>query len=130
MKNKIKKCICMALVMCMATSMLIADVQNVQAVDFSTYYAPEDTFEVSYDESKYTIFWASRKKITCKSQYGSMWGNLAKNDKLGTATIRIYYLEPKEKTGGYYYGTTGCQVSMNPVMVKGDVSGMVTPLVV
>lgn len=125
MKKLIKKCLSITLVVCVMASMMIVDVSLANAATFSTTpSSPDDKFVVSYDSSKYTIYWVSRKKITSKSQYGSMWWNLDEDDKLGTATIRTYYLEPKSSVGGYYYAIAGCQVSMDPVDVAGDVTGM------
>lgn len=85
----------------------------------------DDKVAVTYDTSKYTYLGISRVKVTCYSQYGSMWSDLDKGDKLGYALIRFYYLEPKNSAGnGAYYGITGVQVSMNPCDVAGDISGM------
>lgn len=127
MKKLLKKCVCMTLVVCMMASMMISDASIVNAASFSTTpSSPDDKFYVSYDSSKYTIYWVSRTKITSRSQYGSMWSDLDKGDKLGTATIRAYYLEPKSSTGGYYYAMAGCQISMDPSSLRrtGDVFGM------
>ena len=64
-------------------------------------YSPDDECKISYDSSKYTAVWMSRKKIIMRSQYGSMWKDLDEDDKLGSATIRFYYLQPKAKTGNW-----------------------------
>lgn len=80
---------------------------------------------VSYDESKYQIYWTARVKITSRNQYGSGWSNLDEGDVLGTATINTYYLEPKEsEEDGGYYAIAGCQVRMEPEEVDGNVKGM------
>lgn len=127
MKVLLKKCLCMALVMCMIVPMMMFDASVVGAEEkkFSTSKGADDKYYVSYDSSKYKIYWVSRKKVTARSQYGSMWSDLDKDDKLGTATIRAYYLEPKSAVdGSSYYAMAGCQISMDPEDVAGDVSGM------
>lgn len=127
MKKLLKKCVCMTLVVCMMASMMISDASIVNAEEkkFSnTSRSQDDKYYVSYDSSKYTIYWVSRKTVTLKSQYGSMWWDLDEGDTLGTATIRAYYLEPKSAVEGYYYAMAGCQISMDPQDVAGDVSGM------
>lgn len=98
---------------------------NVNAAEFSNpANSPDDKFVVSYDSKKYKIYWVGRKTITFRSQYGSMWRNLDEDDKLGTATIRTYYLEPKKAVNKKYYAIAGSQVSMDPIDVAGDVTGM------
>ena len=127
MKGLIKKSIgiTMAVVMLVITGM--SNMRTVNAADKefgSTEVGTEDKFSVSYDSSKYNIYWVSRKVIKCRSQHGSMWSNLDKGNLLGTATIKVYYLEPRGPVGYSYYATAGCQVSMNPVDLKGNVTGM------
>lgn len=119
MKKILKKCLCIILVMCSIFTKMMFEIPVVDAAITSS-----DKYSVSYDSSKYTIFWITREKINCYSQYGSMWGDLDKGDKLGSATLRFYYLEPKSKTDGSYYAKAGCQISMDPTSVAGDVSGM------
>lgn len=70
------------------------------------------------------MHYVSRKKIVCRNQYDSKWAELDKNSKLGTTTIKVCYLEPKEKTGDYYYAMAGCEVSLTPVKLSGDIFGM------
>ena len=113
-----KRIISLLLVMCMVASIMIIDVKKVHAASV------QDKFTVYYDTSKYDIYWMARRSVTCYSQYGSMWSDLDEDDKLGSATIRTYYLKPKYKTGDKYYGKVGCQITMNPVSVAGDVVGM------
>ncbi len=122
-----KRFIALVLVCCAVITGLKVNPKAAEAKDYCFAYnsgSEDDKFEVSYDKTKYNIYWVSRKKITCYSQYRSTWSALDKGSKLGTATLRIYYLEPKTKTGGSYYAITGCQVSMDPVTLEGNVRGM------
>lgn len=43
---------------------------------------------------------------------------------MGASTIRVYYLEPKEAINGSYYAMAGGQISIDPVSIKQNVSGM------
>jgi len=120
MKKFVKKLLCVMLVVCVILPGVVFDVEVATATASTT----DDKYNVSYDSSKYTIKWAARRKVYSYNQYGSMWSDLDKGDKLGSASIDIYYLEPKESREGEYYAIAGCRVLMNPVKVSGDVKGM------
>ena len=94
------------------------------AANFKTSFSTSDKPQVTYNKNAYTQYCISRVKVTCKSDYRSMWSNLDKGDTLGEATIRAYYLEPKSKTDGVYYAIAGCEVQMNPQSLGGNVMGM------
>ena len=122
-----KKIVSVIVSICIVVSMLLVNTSEAKAALFRSDaggYRPDDTYSVSYDSSKYTIYWVYRQTVNCYSQYGSLWADLDEGDYLGSATFRVYYLDPKSKLNGQYYGIVGCQVSMNPEDVAGDVSGM------
>lgn len=126
MKKFVQK-LCLVLLFSMLLTVLMTNVNIVNAESFKANgYEEDDKFKVSYDSQKYKIYWVSRKKITARSQYGSWWSDLDEGDRLGTATIRTYYLEPKSKVNGAYYAIAGCQISMDPCGLRkdGDIYGM------
>lgn len=84
----------------------------------------DDKFEIKYDKSLYNVYWFARKRLIFRSQYGSWWSDLDEGDRLGTATIKTCYLQPKKKMGSGYYGIACCKVSMDPCDVDGTVTGM------
>ena len=123
MKKTISKVLVFVLLLQMTLTILLADA-SVSAKEFKGGADNVNKFDVSYNRLQYHCWWVTRTTITFRSQYGSMWWHLDEGDKLGTATIRAYYLEPKISLGGRYYAMAGCQVSMDPCDVSGDVTGM------
>lgn len=126
MKTSLKKIAALLTCLSLLVGSFVFNVERVEAADlyFTRFQEDEDKYEVAYDSSKYNIYWVARVSYTLKSQYGSMWRKLDKNDKLGTATIRLYYLEPKKDLDGKYYAISGCKINMDPLIVEGSVVGM------
>lgn len=124
MKKESKKLMCLMLVVVMLIATVQTEANAATESSFGTNKGGDDKYSISYDDSKYKIYWSSRKKIVFNSQYGSTWLDLDKGDKLGTATIKAYYLEPLKSIGGEYYAMAGCQVSMDPVDLSDNVTGM------
>lgn len=126
MKTRFFKIISTIICLTLLVGSFAYNVESVEAANltFTRFQEDGDKYEVEYDSSNYTMFWVCRVTYTLKSQYGSMWKNLDNDDKLGTATLRLYYLEPKNDLDGKYYAITGCKINMDPVIVKGSVVGM------
>lgn len=126
MKTRFIKIISIVMCLSLLVGIFAFNAENVNAADltFTSVQSEEERYDVVYDSSKYDIYWVCREEIVCKSDYGSMWRYLDKGDTLGSATIRMYYLEPKNKVNSCYYAMAGCKVDMDPVKVKGNVVGM------
>lgn len=117
--NIIRKVFALVLSLCISCGIMNICVQTYAATD------ADDSYYVSYDPEYYHKVVATRYKRYCYCQYGSMWSNLDKGDRLGSFTVRMYYLEPLKKADGKnYYAIAGCQVSMDPEDVRGYVTGM------
>ena len=113
MKKILERSICVVLAMCMIITMMVCDIDLVKAE------VPADRFDISHDENKYEIQWASRRKVSIYSKHDSWWGAVNVGDYLGNAILKTYYLMPLEELEGECYGIAGCQVIMNPVDIEG-----------
>ena len=126
MKTRFIRIMCTVMCISLLVGNFAYNAESVEAADltFTSGQTTQDEYSVTYDSSKYSIYWVSRRTINCKNQYRSMWKNLDKGNNLGTATIRMYYLEPKLPLNGVYYAMSGCKINMDPTKVKGSVYGM------